>query len=1686
MRTAKYIRRTLFALAGVVVLAAVFLLTPWGLNWTAHRIVGGLSIFKDASLEVGRIEGNVFHRLTLHDARLIKTDGSPLVALPSTEIRYRLGPLISGVVHLTSIRAEHPEITMSQDADGIWDLLNVVETDTTASEWIVRIDRVDIGKGDVTADSYAGEGRDSTYRIHPIDIALQNIEFGREVRLTVNSLQASMTTPGGAEPVELDVRAALTGRSLDLDNLRLSSSKSDVTGSGTIYFPGADSLDGHTDFALSAKPLQFNDVRLFAPWLSPDREVELFAEIEGPSNDLTGRLHVESDEGSEIDIDGAFGFDGEGGRSYRLRAEIPLLDTRMFSEELIPAGAYQGNLDLDLSGPQSDKLSGAVRGYWVHTPFDLKQKKDSTRFTAHFTDGLAQTDLDAIIDDAVVAVRGHISPLNDRPTYDLTAEVRNFDIANYTDGEQSSTIQIEADLEGQGFSLAEMAGAASIRIEPSSFNGFSMSAGTLGVNIRNQKLMLQGRIDSPQGTIQTSGRIGIEDRRIEAFTGHFERFNLAALLGDTLNSAVTGSIEARDVLVKEEYLEGELTLDLIEAEYGVNRLEESRLESFLEAQQVSYSMQGQLNGGAFALAGAVEPFGEEPIYEIKEGSFADFDVNPFIAPSQHRSKLSGRIALVGEGLDVGSIRTRGRLDLTTSTFNRQAIQDASIEFLFQGDTLTTDIQLDLPEGSSRLNGFVTETTTAPHLRIQEGVFAGLDLGKILDIPDLSTRLTGTLEGNARGKDLATLETATSLRLNNSKVNGATIHDGSANVLVERQRATLNTEMIIDNGRLDLDVTAQNLSGRAEYQLRGRLEEIDICKLLKVDSTASIVNASFEGEGEGIEPETMSLKGVLTSSSSVYRGIRLDDLNVEFSLEEGLLEVDTLRLRSNVAQVDGQGPIALYDDRGASPSDFVFDTRLLDISPIAPFLNLDFLSLQEGQVNARVYGRPGTLRFDSRADIEGLVYDDIHIGDISSRMIGELDRDRSLELAELSGSIEAISIPGFLVEEINIEAGYENEEVVFEVDGRLDSERNGRMSGRLFANADSQRVQFDVIDLKLDEDQWALDQPAIVEVGRGYRVRRFLMASGDQQIALDGVINFRGNQNLLVTIENFKAGTVADLAGFPGLDGPLNGFFDIQGPATALEILGDAELHVFSFDEEAGDLAFSLEYLDRRLNLDASMQHINGHSMQFSGFLPVQLALVDPEKSKTGSGISQEVAEEGEVNLQLQADSMQINWILPFLDPALVSRIDGLVTAEASLTGTASSPRLEGKGRIDQGRLRSPFLGVTYSDISTGLSFSENFIELSDTRLATNDGNLTGRGTIALESLTSIDLDIDIQADRFKAIDTREYQATASGALKLTGSYVAPSLTGNVRVLSADMFLDETSDATADLNVQLTEADILMLESEFGIRAGAADTTTFDLYEALAMDIDILLERDTWVRSRKNPEMNVQLSGEVDLNKSAYEEHVVFGTIEVNPDRSYINQFSKRFNITHGTVTFNGKASDPLIDFEAQYEVPSRRSQDNAVTVNLDMEGRVAELDLTLTSEPTMELTDIISYVVTGRPASEALQLGGAGQGVAVTQGVGLLTGAIESLFQDSGLDLDVIQIEPIENGRGATVTAGKYVTPRLFTAVSQPIGASNSDGSTRDQGTVITLELELIDSLLLRLLGGESVMQINLLWHHAY
>ncbi len=1688
----KYLIRPALGTLALLLCLILLLHTSWGLNLVAQSVLSQLQIFPNARLSADRVDGRPFSRLSLHQLRLSNLDDSTLVAIENVQVGYRLWPMLKGKFYLSQISITNPRITITQQEDLSWDLPGIVKPgeDTTESAVFLSLDQLKITDGHIEARTYAK--RDSTYQIENLDIQLSQLLVADDLSFSLDNLEGNISIPQTTEPVNLVVAAAYDGASVVLDSLSLRSANSYVDGKGQIRLSPSDSLMYDNELVFKAAPLAFDDVRLFLPQLAPGHEATINLTIGKEDQSLTALGAIILSDGAEIAFEGSWSEDSQG------------LDAKGHLKEFNPAivaGAskFNGIINTDwafsLQETALDSLTGTGSISMNGSQID-GLSIDSTSVEVRFDQGIATVSALTGITGAVLQLSGRVSPFAAQPNYNIDAQLIGLNIDPFLESSFDSDLNALIDIDGEGFTLADARTTLSLQMQPSHINNFDVGTGELFVNTDRGQIQHALSISGNRGRLQSQGSTKINKATvIDSFLVNTQAFDFAALMGDTLSSSFSSKSSLTGRIDRDGQPNLSLSTQLEDLRLKQFRVYEATLSGAWKDDQVLLTSAGGIQTGSYDVEAIIRLESNSIGYEITRGAFDDIDIGSLLIDSEQKSDLHGSLFLVGNGFDPATMSLSGQIELAPSRLNEQIITGANTWFALHRDTLEMDLNLELPEGSTTLTGEVAGLSGIPSYNITEGTFKEIDIGKIAGLQDVSSSLNGSFLLTGSGTEPASMTARADLILAPSTFNQVAIQEGKALLNIADDAGAISSTLQFSDGQISFEASGSTLSLDPSYKISGSFEDVDVARLLGSDSTRSSINLSITGESKGLDPQNMSFDGLVLGYNNTYQDVNIDSLHIKLGLEDGLLVVDTLLATSNIARFNGSGPIVLFDDGQNRTSDFRLSTALIDLAPLQDVLGVNTLSAQSGKLTTRLFGQQGALRMDTRAKTTGFVYDAFHLGDLTFRMTGEFDTDRTLNNADLTGQVSAVSIPGFIFEEINLEAMYDTTEVRFALNGRLDQDRQAHVSGSLFMAPEGQRIRLDLVNLNLDEDQWHLEEPATFAMGPDYRVENFVMKSGDQHIALDGVIDLEGHQNLKLDINNFSVGTVADLLGFEGLDGPLTSQLDITGPAEAPVVHGNLDMGLIAYGQDAGDLSIRVDYDSLQLQLDATLAQGNQHGASLEGILPIDLSLTIPEESTTGAGISQNVAMEGGVDFSIEADSMAIDWVLPFIDPALLDRLEGALTAHIKIEGTAQDPTLAGEGRLVEGKIRSPLLGVTYEDFESDITLRDNVIELANASLRSGDGFVAGNGSIELSDLTNAILNIDVTASQFLAIDTREYRATASGNMDLTGSLISPVLQGDITVLSADMFLNEsTSSEIADLNVQLTEADLLMLEREFGIRAGAADTTTFDFLEALRMDLEILFERDVWIRSKKNPEMNIQFSGELDVSKKPYEEYIAFGSIELIPDRSYINQFGKRFDITLGNLTFNGPATDPQLDFEALYEVPARRSQENAVTIFLDAEGQLEDLDLTLRADPTMELTDILSYIATGQPASEALQLGGANQslartgaGFAINQGVGLLTGAIENLIQDSGLELDVIQIEPLDNAKGATITAGKYVTPRIFTAVSQPIGASDSDGtSTREEGTVITLELELVDSLLLRLLGGESVLQINLLWHHSY
>ena len=256
-----------------------------------------------------------------------------------------------------------------------------------------------------------------------------------------------------------------------------------------------------------------------------------------------------------------------------------------------------------------------------------------------------------------------------------------------------------------------------------------------------------------------------------------------------------------------------------------------------------------------------------------------------------------------------------------------------------------------------------------------------------------------------------------------------------------------------------------------------------------------------------------------------------------------------------------------------------------------------------------------------------------------------------------------------------------------------------------------------------------------------------------------------------------------------------------------------------------------------------------------------------------------------------------------------------------------------------------------------------------------------------------------------------------------------------------------------------------------------------------------LGRDTWLRSRITPGLDIQMTGTIDVSKQAKQPLLLFGDVNVIPERSKIETLGRRFNVTTGQVLFNGTVQEILVDVGARYDVRRPGSRETAAQITLSARGRPlvpGDLDIAFGSDPQMETADILSYIATGRPAEQTFAFGsaGGGGGGVVETGAGLalsqLAGVLEGVAGKE-LGLDVIEIEQ-DGINGTRLTAGKYLSPRLYASISQPIvyGSQTGNLANGSQSTQVTLEYEITSWLLSSLVYNRPTVRVNLRWEYGY
>lgn len=1680
-----------YASGGLVLLLVLVLLllqTRWGATQAVQFTLEKLNLFEGATLQVDAASGSILRSLTLYNVT-VREDSTDVVLVHTDTLHatYRLWPLLNRTVRLTDLYLATPDVAMAQRADSTWNLVHMLRTDTTAAPpapptqapWTILAEQVRLREGNAML-SFLHPQDDSTYYLSDIQLHASDLRTGDTLAIRLDTLGFKAQLPQTSDTLTLSVAGSLSNRELTVEGLRLLSARSHVSGQGTLRLP-ADSTDtvNDVDFTLAIDTLAFQDIRMFAPSLDPEAAASANVTVTG-----SGRLlHAEADarfsDGGTLTLTADVTPTTVGDVTYQLEARLRDLNPRLFAfENPNLDGVLSTEVSADLSGPSLDALDGTVTLVApdiVLGAYDLVP----TRLSGTFTDGSVTIDARTGLRGETVRINGTARPFAETPTYDLTVGWTALNLADLLqDPTKPSDLNGRLRLTGSGFNRETLDATARLQLEPSSYSNAELTSGELVAEYENDAIRFTADVAIAGGTLFAEGTANVGDNiRYAIRQGRISDMRFTELLADTTAGRLNATFTMVGQGTDPQGLDIQANVQLADTQYGPYRIREANLEANLRDARATLASRATLVGGQLAFQATAQPFADPLTFAFTDFTFQHLDVGALQGQPTPTSDLNGQLRLGGRGSTPETLSLTAELDLGPSSYNAQPITDGTITASLRNQQATAQMQLETPDGAVNLQAQARPFAENPTYSITESTFSGLDLASILNAENMPSNLNGRLSLEGEGFDPSTSRLTATLDLDPSSLNTEAITDGNLRVTLDQGQTEAAGVIDFDDGRVQLRASGNLQRDIPTYDIDASFQNIRLAELLGIDTLGTRLSFDLDLQGSGFAPETMQAEGIIVANTSQVLDVAIDTLRADFHISNGTADVDTLLLRSNVADVTGSGRLALPDTLGDKTSDFVFEASIKELTPLQPFTNIETLRIQSGDLRARVFGPSTHLRFESMLNLNSLAFNELRAAELEGRLVGELDGNRALREAELRATVDFLSFPAFTAERTRLDLMYDSSLAVVAGEMIVDSRRNARFEATVDPQAEN--ITLEGLQLNLDNDRWDLLQEATITYGDAYNIRNFLLFTDDQQIAVDGLIDPNGQQNLLFTIEQFRIDAVADLLGFDGLAGTLNGALSMDGHASDPEINGALVLGLQSRNRPVGDLNVSITYADLQLGLDARLEHVNDNALTMQGYLPLDLRI---STDSTGSPDlkNEGFVDAGDLNFAIQAQDFDIGWIGPFLDPATISSIRGQLTTDVQISGTPSSPTFAGFARLSNGALTYPILGLTHRSVSGELDFADNQVLVKQLSLRSGSGTVRANGTVDFSDLTLGQFNITADATNFLAIDNAEYKASATGNVTLSGTTTSPELTGNLTVPSMDVYLTATEELD---EVTLTEQDIQTVEQRFGIRVTEDDTTTFSFYQALAINnLRISLERDSWVRSKQSPRMDVQFTGNLNVRKDPYADPQAFGTIEVLTERSRIEQFGKTFKLREGTLTFNGPVNDPIMDFEAVYEVPSRGNSANEVTIILSLEGRLDDLDITFSSENPAGLpeTDIISYIATGRPASQALQFGGSGlENIAFSQ----LSSIVEGVAS-AGLGLDVIEIRYEENR--ITVTAGTYLSPELYAAVSQPLARSSSNATNDLDRTQFTLEYEIITSLLFRLVNQGSNTTVNFIWEYAY
>jgi translocation and assembly module TamB len=534
-----------------------------------------------------------------------------------------------------------------------------------------------------------------------------------------------------------------------------------------------------------------------------------------------------------------------------------------------------------------------------------------------------------------------------------------------------------------------------------------------------------------------------------------------------------------------------------------------------------------------------------------------------------------------------------------------------------------------------------------------------------------------------------------------------------------------------------------------------------------------------------------------------------------------------------------------------------------------------------------------------------------------------------------------------------------------------------------------------------------------------------LAAGEPLLCVSGKLDKAGNTDAAYRLHAVPLALIVNAAGASDMpvsaDGTLEGDGKLHRTAAGL-LTGNASITSphgrITYNEHPDQPLLTYNDLALNANLAPGNQQATVHAtLNGNGRLDGQV---------TVTGAQQALG--GQVGLHLD----DLAFIGLFTDT--LANVKGRINGDFRLGGTLAEPAMTGQASIDGFAAEVPDAGLKLTD-------GRLVASTTDARQLRIDGSVqSGKGTLAISGTAGLDSQtataITLKGSDITVIDIPAAKVALTPDLLVRHDAQGLQANGSVRLDSADVNLDKLPGS----GVTKASPDVVVVD-EPQPAAGSG-----------SMPINASIKVDLGPRAHLvGMGLDGRLSGVLTVDERPGRATTGQGQITVN---GTYKAYGQNLQIQQGQLLFASTPIDnPGLSIKAVRSLQPNATISEGQQVGLQITGTAQRPVLTVFSNPVMDQSDALSYLITGKPLSQVSSSGESNMVNAAAQALGSATGNLLAKSIGSKLGIEDIGVSSSDALNGSSAfTVGKYLSPRLY--LSYGIGLF-------EPGQVITLRYRL-------------------------